>query len=153
MQLQGGLLGFPQLADVGDLGQPPRGRLIEMIERGEGAAVEQAGFHIRKGAFHLPFRLGPPGSAGHRPEAVVGGERQEPRVVDRHVVLVASHDDLHIVIQAGGCHAPQMLEGPQVLAQGGRHVLGLDEAEVLPPRVAQDVLRRHASCSLIVPMG
>ena len=26
-----------------------------------------------------------------------------------------------------------------MLAQGGRHVLGLDEAEVLPPRVAQDV--------------
>ena len=32
-----------------------------------------------------------------------------------------------------------MLEGSQVLAQGGRHVLGLDEAEVLSTRVAQDV--------------
>ena len=110
-----------------------------MIERGEGAAVEQAGFHIREGAFHLPFRLGPAGPAGYRSEAVVGGERQEPRIVDRHVVFVAGHDDLHIVIQAGGRHSPQVLEGPQVLAQGGRHVLVLDEAKVLPSRVAQDV--------------
>ena len=50
MQLQRRLTGCAQLADVGDLGQPPGGGLIEMLQRREGAAVEQAGLDIRRRA-------------------------------------------------------------------------------------------------------
>jgi hypothetical protein len=139
MQLHRRLGKGAELADIGDLGQPPSRGLIEMVQRFNGAAVEHAGLDREERAFHLPFGLGPPHSAGHRPEAIMRGEGQEPRVVDRHVILGATDDDPHLVIQAGRGHSPQMLEGPHVLAQSGDHVLGLDEAEVLPPRVAQDV--------------
>ena len=40
MQLQRRLLGFPQHADVGDMGQPPGGGLVEMIQRLEAPAIE-----------------------------------------------------------------------------------------------------------------
>ena len=42
MQLQWCLGGVPQFADVGDVGQPPGGDLIEMVQGLEAAAIEQA---------------------------------------------------------------------------------------------------------------
>ena len=67
------------------------------------------------------------------------GEGQELRVVQRPLVAVPQHHDLHVVVQAGPGRAAEMLEGPDVFAQGGRQILGLDEAQVLPPRVTQHV--------------
>ena len=66
-------------------------------------------------------------------------ERQEPRVIDRLVAVVAADDDFHVVIQASRRDSAQVLEGADVLADGRGEVLGLDEVEVLPPRVAQHV--------------
>ena len=110
-----------------------------MLQRAEAAAVEQVRFHIVERPFHFAFRLWPPRPAGPRPVAIVRGEGQEAGVVDRLVVLPARDDDLHVVVQAGGGQTPQMLEGPDVLADRGLEVLPLGKAEVLPPRVAQHV--------------
>src|SRR5512135_794698 len=87
--------------------------------------------------------LRPPGPACDRSETVVGGEGQEPRVVNRHVVLVAGHHDFHIIIQAGCGYTAQMGEGAHVLVQGSRHVLGLDESQILASRVAQDITEQR----------
>ena len=132
-------LGLAVLADVGDLGQPPGRGLVQVPQAAEGPAAQQARFDISEGPLDLPLRLRPPGPAGHRPEAVVGRERQEPRVVDRLVAVVAADDDLHVVIEARRRDPAQVLEGADVLADGRGEVLRLDEAEVLPPRVAQHV--------------
>src|SRR5208283_3990829 len=53
--------------------------------------------------------------------------------------LVTVHHDLHIIVEAGGRHPAEVLEGPHVFADRGLEVLGLHETQVLPPRVAQDV--------------
>jgi hypothetical protein len=99
VQLPRRLPRFPQLADVSDVRQPPESGLVELVERLEGAAVEQAGLDVEEGAFHLPLGLGASRPARDRPEAVVGGEGEEPRVIDRHIVLVAGHHHLHVVIE------------------------------------------------------
>lgn len=44
------------LADIGDIGQPPGRRLVEMVEAGERAAVEQVRLKVPKRAFD--FTLG-----------------------------------------------------------------------------------------------
>jgi len=85
-------------AHVRDIGQPPRGQLVEMRQRAEGATVEQAGLDVVEGPFDLALGLWPPHQARHRPKAVVGGERQKPRVVDRHVAVVAGHHHLETPI-------------------------------------------------------
>jgi hypothetical protein len=149
MQLRRRLAELPQFADVGDIGQPPGGDLIEMIQRLEGPAVEQAGLDVEEWPLHFSFGLRPPGPAGDRSETVVGGEGQEPRVVNRHVILVAGHHDFHIIMQACCGHTAQMGEGARVLAQGGRQILGLDESQILAARVAQDVAeQRDAAAAL-----
>ena len=100
-------LGLAVDADVGDLGQPPGRGLVQVLQAAEGPAAKQAGFDISKWPLDLPFRLGPPGSAGHRAEAVVGRERQEPRVVDRLVAVVAADHDFHVVIEAFAATPPR----------------------------------------------
>ena len=143
-------LGLAVDADVGDLGQPPGRGLVQVLQAAEGPAAKQARFDISKGSLDLPFRLGPPGTAGHRAKAVMGRERQEPRVVDRLVAVVAADHDFHVVIEARRRDPAQVLEGADVLADGGGEILRLDEVEVLPPRVAQHVAEGvHAAAAFV----
>ena len=77
-------------------------------------------------------------------------ERQEPRVVDRVVAVVAADHDFHVVIEACRRDPAQVLEGADVLADGRGEVLRLDEVEVLPPRVAQHVAEGvHAAAAFV----
>ena len=69
----------------------------------------------------------------------MGCERQEPWVVHWLVAVVTAHHDFHVVIKTGCRDSAQMLEGADVLADGGGEVLALDEVKILPARVAQDV--------------
>jgi hypothetical protein len=70
-------------------------------------------------------------------------------VVNRHVILISSHHDSHIIIQAGGGHTAQMSEGAHVLAQGGRQILAVNEPQILAARVTQDVTeQRDAAAAL-----
>ena len=71
----------------------------------------------------------------------MGCERQEPWVVHRFVAVVTAHHDFHVVIKTGCRDSTQMLEGADVLANGGGKILAFDEVEILPARVAQDVAK------------
>ena len=126
-------------ADVGNFREPPIGHLIEVLQRAELAAAEQVRFDVMERPLHFAFGLWPATPTGHRPETVVRGEGQEAGVVDRFVVFVAGHHDLHVVVETCGCHAAQVFEGPHVLSDRGLHVGGGREAQVLPPRIAQHV--------------
>src|SRR5262249_2001087 len=134
------LTGLPVDAHVGDLGQPPGGHLVEVGQRAEGAAAEQVGLGVIERPFHLPLSLGAPRPAGDGPEAggggegqggrgrdghgaVVGGEGEEGVVIDGHVAVVAGDHHLEVVVQAGGGHAAEVLEGAHVLPQGRLEVL------------------------------
>ena len=132
-------LGLSMHSHVGRFRQPAGRDFIQMLQRVEGASVEQIRFHIVKRPFHLPFCFGTPGSAGDRPEAVVRGERQEAGVVDRQVRLPARHHHLHVVVEAFRRRAAQVLEGPHVLPDGRGEVLALGETQVLPARVGQQI--------------
>ena len=66
MPIEGPLLGLAMHADVGDVGQPPGGHLVEMFQGAEGAAVEQACFDVIKRPFDLAFGLAAADAAGLR---------------------------------------------------------------------------------------
>ena len=55
VEIDGPALGFPVQADVGDLGKPESRCLVEVLQRREGAAVEQVGFQVGKGPFDFTF--------------------------------------------------------------------------------------------------
>ena len=110
-----------------------------MLQRVEGAAVEQAGFDVVELPFDFALGLRPANAAGLRPEAVVRGEGEELGVVERAVGVMPQHHRFEVVVQADAGDAAQVMEGMHVLAQRRRQVHRLDEAQVLPPRVAEQV--------------
>src|SRR6266498_1365655 len=111
------------LADIGDMGQPPGGRFVEMVEGGECTAVQQVGLDIPKWAFYFTLRLRPSGPAGDGPEAVVSGKGQQARVVDRLFSIIAGDDDLHIVVETIRGQPFQVRESGNMLANRRGEVL------------------------------
>lgn len=77
----------------------------------------------------------------------MGGEGQKTRIVQRPVLVVPQHHDLHVVVQTDGGHSLQVVEGPHVFADRGGEVLGLDEMQVGPPRVTEDVAEQIDAAS------
>ena len=121
-------------------GRQPLGRdFVEVVERVEGAAVEQADLGIVEFSLDFSLRLGASHAAGLGSEAVVGGEGEELRVVQRPFGVVPDDHRLEVVVEARPGHAAEVMEGVHVLAQRRRQVHRLDEAEVLPPGVAEQV--------------
>jgi len=118
---------------VGDVGQPPGGGIVEVFERVEVAAAQQVLLDVIERPFHLALGLGAAWPASPGPEAVVRGEGQKAWVVERFAVLVILHDHLEVVVQAGGRHAAQMVEGGDVLPERGVKILTLDKTQILPP--------------------
>src|SRR5271157_641140 len=86
---------------VGDLGQPPGGRLVQVLQGMEAPATKQAGFDIGKMSFDFSLGWGPPGPTGDWSKTVVGRERQEPCVGDGFIAVVTTHHDFHVVIKTG----------------------------------------------------
>ena len=113
--------------------------LVEVLQRSEGAAIEQVGFDILKRSFHFTFRLGTMRPAGPGLKAVMRGEGQKARVVDRLIPVITGHHDLHVVVQTGGGGTLQVVEGAHVFPDGGGKVLRFHEAHVLAARVTQYV--------------
>ena len=99
-----------------------------MLQRVEGAAVEQAGFDIEELPLDFALGLRPAHPAGLRAEAVVGGEGEELGVVQGAVGIVPQHHRFEVVVQADAGHAAQMMEGMHVLAQRGRQIHRLDQS-------------------------
>ena len=55
VEIDGPALGFPVHVQVGDFRKPECRGLVEVLQRSEGAAVEQVGFDVGKGPFHFTF--------------------------------------------------------------------------------------------------
>ena len=137
-------------AHVGHFFQPPGGHLVEVLQRAELATAEQVFLHKTELSLDLTLGLWPPTPTGHRPEAVVSGERQEAGVVDRLAVLVTGHHRFHVVVQAGGSHAVHVLEGVDVLADRGFQVGRRRESQILPAGVPQHVAEKiHLAAPLL----
>ncbi len=129
-----------------DLRQPRLGdKRVQVRERGERAGVEEMGGDMGEGFFDLSLRLRAARSTGPWSVAVVEREGEEPRVIDRLLAVPLLDDDFHIVVEARGGGAAQMVKGPHVLAERRGEILRLDEPEVPSSRVAEDVTERvHA---------
>lgn len=127
------------LADIGDIGQPPGRRFVQMLEAGKCAAVEQVLHQVPEWAFDFALRFRPAGPAGHGSEAIVGGEGQEACVVNGLLSVVAADNDLHVVVETIGGDAAQMREGRNVLANRRGEVLTLDEIHILAAGVSKDI--------------
>jgi hypothetical protein len=128
MAIERSLFGLALDAHVGHVGQPPPGDIVEMIQRAERPAVEQARLDIGEEPLLLALGLGPPRQTGKGLESIVRGERQEKRIVEWTFLVVTQHHDLYVVVEANRRYALQVLDGADVLADRGCEVLGLDEA-------------------------
>ncbi len=137
--VDGSLLRLAMETYIRHIAEPVSRCIVQVFQGAEGACVEQVDFHVMERPLHFALRLTPPGTASHGPIAIVSGEGQETRVVDRFATFVARHHDFHVVVQAGGRDASQILECSYVLANRRRKVLRLDEPQVLTPRVAQHI--------------
>jgi len=88
MQVQGPAAGLAMHPHVGHVLQPPGRDFVQVLQRAEVAAAQQAGLHLLKRTFDFALGLGTPGTAGHRTVTVVRGEGQKTRIVDRLVIFV-----------------------------------------------------------------
>src|SRR5207302_7121866 len=79
-------------------------------------------------------------------EAVVRGEGEELGIVERAVGIVTQHHRFEVVVEANVRHATQVTEGVYMLTQGCGEIHRLDEVQILPARVAQQITEEvHAS--------
>src|SRR5271165_3996780 len=98
MPLARRFLEVTQDTNVRNIGQPLVGHLVEMFQRVEGPAIEQAGFDIKKLAFAFSFCLWAANAAGLRAEAVVRGKGEELRVVNWAIGIVPQDHRLEVVV-------------------------------------------------------
>jgi len=89
-------------ADIGDLSEPAHGHFVQMIQRSEGAPIQQVSGDILKRFLDLAFRLGAMRPAGPWLKSIMCGEGQKAGVIDGLVTVITGHYDLHVVVQAGG---------------------------------------------------
>ena len=94
-----------------------------MLQRREGPAIQQVGFHILKWSFDLAFGLRTMRPAGPGLETVMRGEGQKAGVIDGLVAVVTGHYHLHVVVQTGGGQTLKVFEGADMFANGGGKVL------------------------------
>jgi len=130
---------FRVRSHVGHVGQPPFRHLVQVRQRPKRAAVEQIGVYEEKWALDLPLCLRPSSPARPRAVAVMRAKGEKPGIVDRLLVLVPQHHDLHAVVQAYLGNATQVFESSHVLPYRRREILRLDPMVVATPRVPEDV--------------
>ena len=140
VEIDGPALGFPVHVQVGDFRKPECRGLVEVLQRSEGAAVEQVGFDVGKGPLHFTFRLWAMGAACPGLIPVVRGKRQESGVVNRLVAVIASHHHFHVVVQTGGAQTIEIFEGSHVFPDGGGKVRKrlVNRVPIPPSGVAHD---------------
>ena len=123
---------------VGNGQDPVHQALVEMIQRVEGLASQEA-LDVLHARFDLALGLGPVGSAQPRPEAPVGAEVPEDGVpLDPAAFEVAGkHDRPGVVVEQLVGDAPEVLEGLLVTADQGRQPLVQRGPGKEPAAVAQ----------------
>jgi len=123
---------------VGNGHDPVHQALVEMIQRVEGLAPQEA-LDVLHTRFDLALGLGPVGSAQPRPEAPVGAEVPEDGVpLDPAAFEVAGkHDRPGVVVEQLVGDAPEVLEGLLVTADQGRQPLVQRGPGKEPAAVAQ----------------
>src|SRR5215471_18351833 len=93
--------------------------------------------------FAFRFRAARPASPWW--EAIVRRKGQKRGVIDGLIAVVTGHHYFHVVVETGGGQTLKVFECPDVLADGGREILGLHKAHVLTARKGQDVAEsKHA---------
>ena len=92
-------LGLAMDVYIGDFGQPPYLRFIQVLQGPESPTAQEARFNIAERPLHFSLGLRPAGTASYRSKAVMSRKSQEPGIVDRLVVIVTGYHNLHIVIK------------------------------------------------------
>jgi len=122
--LGGSAVGRPVDALIGHRDNPVQQGLVEMIQRAEGLAPQEA-LDVLHTRFDLALGLGPVGPAKPRPEAPVGAEVPEDGVpLDPAALEVAGeHHRLGVVVEVLVSDAPEVFEGRLMTLDEGRQLL------------------------------
>src|SRR5580700_10997566 len=110
-------------AHIGGFGEPAHRHLVQVLQRGEGAAIQQVGFHILKRSLDLALGLRTMRAAGPWLEAVMSGESKKAGVIDGLVAVVTGDYYFHVVVQTSRRQSLEVFEGASVFADGGREIL------------------------------
>jgi hypothetical protein len=110
-------------AHVGGFSEPAHRHLIQVVQRREGAAIQQVGFHILERPLNLALGLRTMRAAGPWLEAVMSGESKKAGVIDGLVAVVTRYYNFHVVVETSRSQSLEVFEGADVFADGGREVL------------------------------
>ena len=116
---------------VSGLGQPAHGCLVQLLERSEGAAIQQVGFQVIKRSLDFAFRFRTARPAGPWLKTVMRGEGKKASIINRLITVIIRHDHFHVVVEAGGRQSLKIFECANVFADGGCKILRLHKAQVL----------------------
>jgi hypothetical protein len=136
-------------ARIGDLRQPAGKLSIEILEIEKAAGEEEVLADIAIGSLDLALGLGPVRLAGPRLVAIVIGECDERRVVDRASrLVVAQHHRLHPIVEDLLGNPAERRERVDVTAQHCRELLVRAEPAPQKAAVAE---RRRVGCGAPQP--
>lgn len=138
-QVDGSTQGGAVLADVGDLLEPGLHGGVGVGEGGEGAAGEEALLEVLGGVLDAALLVGAVGCAGDGPEAVMGGEVEEPGVESDVGADVGEDDAAEVVVEDAPWDAAGGGEGPLVAGEEDLELFAERELDVESAAVAQDV--------------
>ena len=130
------LLVLPHVAD----GVLPLYELdTEIVDVAKAATVEEASLEFPETALDARLVIRVRRTTGLGPEGVVGGKRQEARVVDGLAAFPAEHDRLLAVVLAHACGAAEAREGGEVAVHQRVQVAAGEGAEALASAVGEQV--------------
>ncbi len=138
------------LALVDDLDEPAPGLLAHVLQVAKATSVEEAALEIPEVALDEGFVIGFSRAYGLGLEAVVGGERQQARLVDDVGAFVARDHGFLVVVANGSRDAAQVFEGAAVPFEQRKQVFALEQVHVTPAAARQ---REHAGVDCVCPVG
>jgi hypothetical protein len=124
--LSGDVAGRAMHARIGDLVKPGDGLGIEIGVASKGATIEETLAHVANRALHLALGLRTIGSAGANPEAPVGGEAEELRILEHPAALgplVVSDHGLELIEEELARDPAEVREGGLQAADQSAHGL------------------------------
>ena len=126
--------------DVGRAGEPALELGVQVMVVQELPAVKEVAAHVAHRPLHLPFGLGPVGSAGAGREAPVRAEAEELGIVNQPAPvepLILRDDRPHLIEEQLPGDTAEERERLLKARQQGSHVLAREEAQPQELRVAE----------------
>src|ERR1700688_4672819 len=110
-------------AHIGRFCEPAHRHLVQVVQRREGAAIQQVGLHILKRSLYLALGLRTMRAASPWLEGVMSGESEKAGVIDGLVAVVTRYYHFHVVVETSRRQSLEVFKSADVFADGGCEIL------------------------------